>query len=60
MNYIGKGPNGIFELVDLLSRIALNLRSTDIFKEAYGNIPIIIHDLDYSWYTVNATKKAKR
>lgn len=58
MNYIGKGPNGIFELVDLLSRIALNLRSTDIFKEAYGNIPIIIHDLDYSWYTVNATKKA--
>ena len=58
MNYIGKGPNGFFELVNLISDIVLDLQNNGVVREKIGNIPVIIHDLEYSWYTTNATKKA--
>lgn len=58
MNYIGKGPNGFFQLVGLVSDLAFNLQRSGIIKEKFGEIPIIIHDLDYSWYMVDATRKA--
>ena len=58
MNYIGKGPNGFFELVNLISDIVLDLQNSGVVREKFGSIPVIIHDLEYSWYTINATKKA--
>lgn len=57
-NYIGKGPGGYFEFVGLLSKIARKLQENSFIKEKFGNIPVIIHDSEYTWYTVEATEKA--
>lgn len=56
--YVGRGPGGYIELVDLVSQIARNLQITGFLKKLFGNIPIIVHDLEYSWYSIDATKKA--
>ena len=47
-NYIGKGPGGFFEFVGLLSKIARKLQTDGFIKEKFGNIPVIIHDTEYS------------
>jgi len=57
-NYIGKGPNGYWELLCLISNIARKLRTNDNFKHCFANTPILVHDLDYSWYTFDMTKNA--
>lgn len=57
-NYIGKGPGGFFEFVGLISKIARRLQTDGFIKEKFGNIPVIIHDSEYTWYTVEATEKA--
>ena len=44
--------------MNLMSDIAYDLQNNGVIKNKFGNIPIIIHDLEYSWYTINATKKA--
>ena len=59
MNYIGKGPVGYYELLEVITSIARNLQESNCIKNIIGkNIPIIIHDLDYTWYTIEATKIA--
>lgn len=57
-NYIGKGPRGYWELLSLISDIARKLQAEGFIKERFGNIPILVHDLDYSWYTAKMTENA--
>lgn len=57
-NYIGKGPGGYYELLMLVSQVAKTLQSDGTIKSKFGAIPVIIHDLEYSWYCKVATIKA--
>lgn len=59
MQYIGKGPVGQYELVSLIADIAKDLQQSGFIKDKFGKpIPIIIHDLEYPWYMIEATKNA--
>ena len=58
MKYIGKGPGGYYELLMLISEIAKKLQSDGTIKGKFGNIPVIVHDLEYAWYSKIATAKA--
>ena len=56
--YIGKGPEGHYELLTLASEIASELQNEGYIKERFGKpLPIIIHGLEYPWYDIEATKK---
>mgnify|MGYP000006485772 CR=1 FL=1 len=57
-NYVGKGPGGYYELLMLVSRVARKLQEDGTIKSRFGEIPIIVHDLEYSWYCKNATVEA--
>lgn len=57
--YIGNGPEGINEFVALLVEIVQELHSSGYIVDTFGTaIPIIIHNLEYVWYMINATIKA--
>lgn len=56
--YVGKGPNGYWELSSLVSDIARKLQLEGEIQKRFGNIPIIIHDLEYCWYTSKMTENA--
>lgn len=56
--YIGKGPSGYIELMNLISQIAKKLQNSNFIKGRFGDVPIIVHDLEYSWYSIRATKTA--
>lgn len=59
MRYIGKGPVGYYELLLEITEVAKKLQDSDFIRNKFGvSIPIVIHDLDYSWYVIEATKKA--
>ena len=59
MRYIGKGPVGYYELLSEITAVASRLQSSGFIKNKFGKpIPIIIHDLEYTWYVIEATKKA--
>lgn len=58
MNYIGKGPVGCYELLDLVSNIAKQFQTNGVIKDKFGSIPIIVHDMEYSWYTKELTQNA--
>lgn len=59
MRYIGKGPVGYYELLTEITAIAKKLQENGFIKSKFGRpIPIIIHDLEYPWYIIEATKKA--
>lgn len=59
MRYIGKGPVGYYELLLEITSVAKKLQDSGFIKNIFGTpIPIIIHDLEYSWYAIEATKKA--
>ena len=59
MCYIGKGPVGYYELLSEITSVAKKLQESGFIKEKFGvSIPIIIHDLEYPWYIVEANKKA--
>lgn len=58
-NYIGKGPVGHYELLQLASSVARKLQDEGVIKEHFGKeLPIIIHGLEYAWYDLEATEKA--
>lgn len=58
-NYIGKGPVGHYELVNLVSDIAKRLNEEGIVEGHFGRrLPIIVHGLDYAWYDIEATVSA--
>lgn len=57
--YTGKGPAGCYELTMLAANIARRLHSDGMIQDKFGqDLPIIVHDLEYTWYTQNATQKA--
>lgn len=59
MRYIGRGPVGYYELLSEITAVANKLQDSGFIKNKIGRpIPIIIHDLEYSWYVIGATKKA--
>ena len=59
MRYVGKGPVGYYELLSEITSVAKKLQESGFIKEKFGvSIPIIIHDLEYPWYIVEANKKA--
>lgn len=59
MRYIGKGPVGYYELLSEVTAVAKKLQDSGFIKNKFGKpIPIIIHDLEYPWYIIEATKKA--
>ena len=59
MRYIGKGPVGYYELLSEITAVANKLQTSGFVKNKFGRpIPIIIHDLEYSWYSIEATLKA--
>ena len=56
--YIGKGPEGHYELLSLVSEIAAGLQNAGFIKNKFGKeLPIIIHGLEYAWFDIEATKK---
>ncbi|MGE7921251.1 hypothetical protein ACQKM9_20265 [Viridibacillus sp. NPDC093762] len=56
-NYIGKGPNGYYELLQIVSNVAKRLHDNKVIINTFKReIPIIIHDLEYSWFSEEATK----
>lgn len=55
MNYVGKGPNGYYEVLTMISEVARKLQLQGIIGEKFGKVPIIVHDLEYSWYSEDAT-----
>lgn len=59
MRYIGKGPVGYYELLSEITEVAKKLQNSGFIKDKFGApIPIIIHDLEYPWYIMEATKRA--
>ena len=59
MNYIGKGPAGHYELLQLTSNIGNRLQKEGVIKEHFGKpVPIVVHGLEYAWYDIEATQKA--
>lgn len=57
--YIGKGPNGHYELVNLVAEVARKLQEEQYLKNRFGKeMPILIHGLEYTWYDIEATKRA--
>ena len=59
MRYVGKGPIGFYELLSEITNVAKKMQDSGFIKNKFGiSIPIIIHDLEYPWYIIEATKKA--
>ena len=59
MRYIGKGPVGYYELLSEITAVAKKLQDSGYIKNIFGvPIPIIIHDLEYPWYIIEANKIA--
>lgn len=59
MRYIGKGPVGYYELLTEIIAVAKKMQVSGFVKDKFGRaIPIIIHDLEYPWYIIEANKKA--
>ncbi|MGM9647827.1 MAG: hypothetical protein ACI3YH_06840 [Eubacteriales bacterium] len=57
--YIGKGPVGYYELLSEITSVAKILQDSGFIKNKFGRpIPILIHDLEYPWYIIEATQKA--
>lgn len=48
MNYIGKGPNGYYEVLNMIAETARDLQLQGIVNKKIGKILVIIHDLEYS------------
>lgn len=58
MNYIGKGPVGYYEVLCAVSNVAKRIQSEGILARKFGRIPVIVHDLEYTWYVEEATRNA--
>ena len=58
-NYIGKGPVGHYELLQLVAEAAQKLQQENFIEQHFGKkLPIIIHGLEYAWHDIEATTKA--
>lgn len=58
MRYIGKGPIGYYELLTEVVAVAKELQENGYLKDVFGRpIPIIVYDLEYPWYIIEANKQ---
>lgn len=56
MMYIGKGPNGLQELLQVVTELAAELQTDGTIEAKFGKrIPILIADFEFTWYMVKAT-----
>lgn len=56
-HYIGKGPSGKYELIQVITDLSKRLHDEGVMVNTFKrDIPIIIHDLEYAWYELEATK----
>lgn len=53
--YIGKGPVGYYELLTVVSEVARQMQIEGLITKKFGNIPIIVHELECCWYVEEAT-----
>lgn len=59
MSYIGKGPAGSYELLQLGVKIAKRLFEENFIREKFDrDIPVIFDDLETTWYNLEATENA--
>lgn len=59
MIYIGKGPNGLQELLQLVVEITKEMQTDGTIEKIFGKkIPVILADFEFSWYMVKATYDA--
>lgn len=59
MRYIGKGPRGYYELLQVITAVAKRIQEEDYFLKTAGKrIPIIIQDYELTYYVVDATIEA--
>ena len=59
MSYIGKGPNGYFELLQVITAVAKRIQEEDYFLKTVGKrLPIIIQDYELTYYVIDATIEA--
>ena len=57
--YIGKGPVGHYELLEIAAGVAKKLQEEGFIIDQFNKpIPIIIHGLECAWYVIEATQKA--
>ncbi len=57
--YVGRGPNGLPELLEIVVQIAQELQNDGTIERKFGRkIPIILADLEYTWYMIEATREA--
>ena len=57
--YIGKGPVGHYELLEIASNVGRKLQEEGVIEDHFGKpLPIIVHGLEYAWYDVEATENA--
>ena len=59
MMYIGKGPAGMYEVLQAGVTAAERLFDEGVIEEKFGRlVPIIFDDLETTWYCIEATEKA--
>ena len=59
MRYIGTGPNGLPELLKLVTEITKELQTHGVIEAKFGRkLPVILADFDCTWYMINATAEA--
>ena len=59
MQYVGKGPNGQYELYTAVANVARRLQEEKVLDNAFSKpIPIIIHAYEPVWYTKQFTEYA--
>lgn len=57
--YVGPGPNGMKEFIEVLVEIVKQMHQDEIVKKKTGSdLPILITDLEYSGYFIKATEEA--
>lgn len=50
--YIGKGPVGHYELLEIASNVGRKLQEEGVIEDHFGKpLPIIVHGLEYAWYS---------
>lgn len=56
--YIGKGPNGYYDLLKVVADVAKELHEQKIIINTFKReLPILIHDLEYAWYIKDITRE---
>lgn len=59
MKYVGKGPGGLYETLQTIAEIFMELFESKFISDKLGeNVPVIFDAPETPWYCVEATEKA--